>query len=64
MTKMNFLKQAYTGKNQWYWYVLSLLVIFIATQIGSLPLVGYIFLKAPAAPEKLNATPVTVDNLL
>lgn len=63
MTKMNFLKQAYTGKNQWYWYVLSLLVIFIATQIGSLPLVGYIFLKDPAALTTGSINSVTSTNL-
>ena len=47
-----FLEQAHSGKNQWYLYVFSLLVIFTATQIGSLPLAAYILLKDPAA---LNA---------
>lgn len=63
MTQINFLKQAYSGKNQWYWYVLSLLIIFIATQIGSLPLVGYIFLKDPAALTTGNIGNVTSTNL-
>lgn len=60
---MNFLEQAYTGKNQWYWYVLSLLIIFIATQIGSLPLVGYIFLEAPQALLSGDISSVTSTNL-
>lgn len=42
-----FLEQAYTGKNQWYYYLFSLLVIFTATQIGSLPLVGYMLWENP-----------------
>ncbi len=60
---MNFLEQVYTGKNQWYWYVLSLLIIFIATQIGSLPLVGYIFLEAPQALLSGDISSVTSTNL-
>lgn len=35
-----FLEQVHTGKNQWYLYIFSLLIIFTATQIGSLPLMG------------------------
>lgn len=60
---MNFLEQVYTGKNQWYWYVLSLLIIFIATQIGSLPLVGYIFLEAPQTLLSGDISSVTSTNL-
>ncbi len=42
-----FLEKVYTGKNQWYLYIFSLLVIFTVTQIGSLPLAGYIMWKNP-----------------
>lgn len=42
-----FLEQVYTGRNQWYLYVFSLLLIFMATQIGSLPLAGYLILENP-----------------
>ncbi|MDE6452283.1 MAG: CPBP family intramembrane metalloprotease [Odoribacter sp.] len=42
-----FLEQVYTGKNQWYFYVFSLLIIFTATQIGSLPLMGYLLHENP-----------------
>lgn len=42
-----FLEQAYSGKNQWYLYIFSLLFIFMTTQIGSLPLVGYMIRENP-----------------
>lgn len=32
-----FLEQVYTGKNQWYLYLFTLLIVFTAIQIGSLP---------------------------
>ena len=44
-----FLEQAHTGKNQWYLYVLTLLIVFTATQIGSLPLVAYMMYLDPAS---------------
>ena len=34
---MSFIEKSFTGKNQWYLYICSLLIIFIATQIGSIP---------------------------
>lgn len=42
-----FLEQVYTGKNQWYLYVLTLLIVFTAIQIGSLPLLAYMALTQP-----------------
>lgn len=57
-----FLEQVHTGKNQWYLYVFSLLVIFTATQIGSLPLAGYIILKDPAALNTGNLSAATSTN--
>ena len=44
---MEFLQKAFRGKNQWYWYVFSLLIVFTATQLGSLPLVGYMIWQDP-----------------
>jgi len=40
---MNFIQQAYKGKNDWWMYVLTLVTIFIGIQIASLPLLvaGY-----------------------
>ena len=54
---MDFLKKSYTGRNQWYWYVFTLLVIFAAVQIGTLPLSGYVSGQNPGLhnPELLNA---------
>ncbi len=37
-----FLEKVYNGRNQWYFYLFSLLIIFTATQIGSLPLLAYL----------------------
>lgn len=42
-----FLEKVYTGKNQWYLYILSLLIIFTATQIGTVPLVLYARFQYP-----------------
>ena len=41
---MNFIQQAYKGKNDWWMYVLTFGIIFIAIQFASLPLVlvGYL----------------------
>ena len=41
---MNFIQQAYKGKNDWWMYILTFGVIFIAIQFASLPLVlaGYL----------------------
>lgn len=44
---MEFLQKAFRGKNQWYWYVFSLLIVFTATQLSSLPLVGYMIWQDP-----------------
>ena len=41
-----FLEKAYYGKTQWYWFVLSLLIIFIAWQgIGAIPYTVYILIQ-------------------
>ena len=42
---MNFLEKSHTGRNQWYLYILTLLIVFTATQIGTLPLAGYIYFQ-------------------
>lgn len=59
---MGFLEKAYRGRNQWYWYVLSILVVFTATQIGSLPLVGYIFWQNPEILQTGNIAGATATN--
>ncbi|PCI32380.1 MAG: CPBP family intramembrane metalloprotease domain-containing protein [Flavobacteriaceae bacterium] len=37
---MNFIQQAYKGENNWGYYVLGLLLVFIAVNLGALPLFG------------------------
>lgn len=44
-----FLEKAYIGKNNWYFYVLTLMIVFVATQIGSIPLVAYLYLNGSMA---------------
>ena len=41
-----FLEKAYRGKNHWTFYVLTLLIVFVAIQIASLPPVSYTHLRA------------------
>jgi len=57
-----FLEKVYTGKNQWYFYVFSLLIILLATQIGSLPLAGYIIWKNPDILHTGNISAATGTN--
>ena len=38
---MNFLKQAERGENSWYLYIFSFILIFLASQLGSLPFAFY-----------------------
>lgn len=44
-----FIEQAHTGKNNWYLYVLTVLIVFVAIQIASLPLVIYLLVTNPEA---------------
>lgn len=57
-----FLEQVHTGKNQWYLYVFSLLIIFTATQIGSLPLMGYLLYENPDILKTGNISVATATN--
>lgn len=42
-----FLEKVYTGRNQWYLYVATLIIIFISIQLTSIPLGIYLLLKNP-----------------
>tara|TARA_B100000795_G_scaffold141196_1_gene105724 strand:+ start:780 stop:1733 length:954 start_codon:yes stop_codon:yes gene_type:complete len=44
--KMNFIEAGYKGKNDWWMYVLGLLIVFFAIQLGSIPLAMVAFVKA------------------
>lgn len=58
-----FLEQVYTGKNQWYLYVLTLLIVFTALQIGSLPLVAYMAYSHPESLQTGNIAVATGTNI-
>lgn len=58
-----FLEQAYSGKNQWYLYVLTLLIVFTATQIGALPLVAYMVIFDPTSLQTGNIAIATSTNI-
>lgn len=57
-----FLEKVYEGRNQWYFYIFSLLIIFTMTQIGSLPLVGYLLLENPEMMKTGNIAAATSTN--
>ena len=44
-----FLEKAYRGNNKWYFYLLTLIIVFAAVQLASLPLALYYILKDPQA---------------
>ena len=40
-----FLYKVYTGNNQWFLYIFTLLIVFLALQLGSIPLAIYLIIK-------------------
>lgn len=44
-----FLEQAYTGKNNWSLYILTVLIVFVVMQIAGLPLMAYLLVTNPEA---------------
>ena len=56
-----FLKEVYKGYNQWYFYLITLLVVFLATQLGSIPLLIYAICENPDLSE-LDTTLSTLSN--
>ena len=57
-----FLEKVYSGRNQWYFYIFSLLIIFTATQIGSLPLAGYMIMEDPSILQGGDISAATSTN--
>ncbi len=57
-----FLEKAYTGENKWYLYLATLLVVFGATQLGSVPLVIYMILRNPEILQGVNIAMITNTN--
>lgn len=60
---MNFLEKSHSGKNQWYLYLLTLLIVFTATQIGSIPLAIYMIWQDPSIMQTGNISTVTSTNM-
>ena len=40
-----FLYKVYNGNNQWFLYIFTLLIVFLAVQLGSIPLAIYLIIK-------------------
>ena len=57
-----FLEKAYKGRNNWTLYVLTLLIVFVAIQIASLPLALYLLIQNPEAAMQGNIGPLTSTN--
>lgn len=57
-----FLEKAYKGRNNWTLYVLTLLIVFVAIQIASLPLALYLLIQNPEAAMQGNIGSLTSTN--
>lgn len=44
-----FLEKAYRGNNKWYFYLITLIIVFAAVQLASLPLALYVMFRNPEA---------------
>lgn len=42
-----FLEKTYRGNNKWYFYILTLIIVFAAVQLTSIPLVIYSIIMNP-----------------
>lgn len=58
-----FLEQALTGKNNWFFYILTILIVFAVMQIASLPLMIYMLISNPEALQNSGLNVVTDNNL-
>lgn len=58
-----FLEQALTGKNNWFFYILTILIVFAVMQIASLPLMIYMLISNPEALQNSGLNVVTDTNL-
>ncbi len=53
---MNFIQQAYKGRTEWYWYLITLAIVFIFWQfIGVIPLSIAAYLKAGSLDKFMEA---------
>ena len=42
-----FLEKSYRGNNKWYFYILTLIIVFAAVQVTSIPLAVYSIIMHP-----------------
>lgn len=69
-----FLKAAYIGRNKWYLYLITVILVVVGTVIGQLPLLGVMFYKAEVngiaqsevagMMESMDFTPLGMDQNL
>ncbi len=57
-----FFEKAHTGKNKWTLYVVTLLIVFLAIQLASLPLAIYAFITHPESLQNGNISLFTGTN--
>ncbi|MDE5639133.1 MAG: CPBP family intramembrane metalloprotease [Odoribacter sp.] len=58
-----FIEQAFTGKNNWTLYILTVLIVFVIMQIASLPLMVYLIFTNPEALQNGGLEVITDTNL-
>ncbi len=58
-----FIEQASTGKNNWFLYILTILIVFLVMQIASLPLVIYLLVTNPETLQNGGLEVTTDTNL-
>lgn len=58
-----FIEQAFTGKNNWTLYILTVLIVFVTMQIASLPLMVYLIFTNPEALQNGGLEVITDTNL-
>lgn len=60
-----FLEKVYLGRNQWYYYIFTLLITFFAWQfIGVIPLVVYTFIHTPDLVQTFTQDPTALQSAL
>lgn len=57
-----FIEKAYSGKNNWLLYVVTILIVFIAIQLSGIPLAVYLFICNPEAAMQGNIGAMTSTN--
>lgn len=56
---MNFIQEGYKGKNDWWMYIITLFIVFVATQLGSLPLAAAALMQVDGDMQKFQSAAET-----